>query len=404
MHAAASSLAFTDYTARPKTLTLDGLTLIGGSGSPGYTVPIESVKLVEAGPGQVSSLVFTIVDPLGLISVRDGARVELTDQARGSAILFAGWVASWSSTPLGIGRSITLECVGIESVLDWLYVPTTITYLGTDPIVPLQAAIAQAVGIGVPLNAAATGASSDVATPIGTGGNVMNGSSMSWGPGTLRAVLTSILDSIGRQRNDQASMQLTVDFYGGIRVWQLTGSSLSTPDVNNLAGLTISAAGALIIRPDNLQHRNLPGEAIRSVYVKGASAAGSGTVTDGSGVVGPSASINVPNSATQDDVRAFGLAYLQRHGRVVQGTVTAAETGFVDIGQGWAAAGGGAEVHAFSPVLLTDAQVGVSSLSVQMQQIEKRFWPSGMETWTITYGSTRSAAQYLRQLTRAVNE
>jgi hypothetical protein len=404
MLAGAISLAWTDFTTRPKTLTVGGLTLIGGPASPAYGVAIETIRLIEQGPGQTSSLSFTITDPTGVVTLTAGADVRFRDFTNADLPLFTGFVSSWSSTHEGVGRSIDVECIGIEAMLDWLYVPVVVSWPATPSaavfMAALQSAIGQALGIGVPLNAAGDSAfgggsgNSSLATPIGTNGWALP-SAGSAGPGSLRSVLTQIMDAAratGATIGTTQGLQLTVDFYGGIRIWELDQNSQGALDYGPFVVSTASAP-----RPDTAQHRVIPGEAVRQVYVTGGSAAGSGVVSDGTGIAGPTAQISVPSSLTADDVVTYGRSYLLRNGGTTQGTVIAAEAASVNVGNIVTS-----QRRAGSQLTLTDAQAGVTGFQTQMSSIEKVFYPGTGERWTITYGLRRSGAQYIRQLTRAV--
>src|SRR5437764_337656 len=99
--------------SRTKSLCIDGLDVLRNPTSTGNTfaVPIESIQVIEAGPGQVSGLSFVIEDPQGEVSIVAGQYVLFMDNVLDMPI-FAGWVASYDVSAFGVGRAIKVECDG----------------------------------------------------------------------------------------------------------------------------------------------------------------------------------------------------------------------------------------------------------------------------------------------------
>lgn len=379
---------------RPKGLYVDGLDILGNSGRTAYGVAIESIELTEAGPGQVSALSFVIDDPTLAVAAGLMTRVLLVDIAR-DVILFAGFVRSFAMTPLGVGRRIAVECVGLESVLDWMIVPAVNIAAGVDVYAAVGTMLGLATGIGVPIR---LGTSPTPGNPTTLTSSVALGSSPSplsyavaFGGGSLRQALSAVLDSnlgIWPPGSGIVGWNLTVDFYGNLRCWYTASPfDMSSTD---FGPLTISVAASR--PPANLQHRTDMGSAARGAYVAGGAAAGSGLVGDGTGIPGPVALIRNTDSLVREDKLAIGQQYLTSRGATVGGTVECEEN--VNIGSV------AAQVRPGSLVTITDAQAGLLAYTTPISEIRKRFYPSGAETWTIAYGSLETGTQLLRRLTR----
>lgn len=396
----AASLAV-GLPARTKGLYIDGLDVIKQPGAPGnlYGVPIDSIRLTEAGPGQVSSLQFTIDDPLGVLSIGLGQFVLYMDIAR-DVPLFAGYITTPPATSWGIGRRIDVQCIGLEALLDWISVGSVTIPAGTDAYVALSMIVAVCNGIGAPLRVSsfADGSGSSIATPISLGFGAVTHNAVTIANVPLRQALETLgsaLLSPGQLASGFYAIAATVDFRGNLRTWFVvqdpSGNFIGVPD--DYTGVTVSSA-SIVRAPADLSHRVTRGNAPRSVLVVGGNAAGSGLVGDGSGLIGPTAVVKEPNSTSANMLLSVGRQYLAVHGTAVaEGSVRAEENTTVGAP--------GAELRAGSTLTLTDAQVGLSSFKAPIAQIDKRFYPSGAEDWTITYGlAVRSGAALLRRLTR----
>jgi hypothetical protein len=383
--------------ARTFGLYVGGLDLIKNAAS-GYGAPIESIELTEAAAGQVSGLKFTVDDPLSAIDIATGAPVLLMDIAR-DVPLFAGWVdVRGSATLAGTGRSFSVTCVGIDAVLDWLFVPGQVTWAVADNHYDVvQRAAAAAIGIGVPLNVASAAGSPDLAHPVSHASTMNNAGTA--GEGTLRAVL----QTIGQAADASAAAPIvntwkaTVDWWGGLRTFtlgsdQVTGRAIGGGASDFVASIILSTAGP--IRPSGLQHSEASGDAVRQVYVKGGNVAGSGVFTDGSGIPGPTAKVSDSNSLTAAAAAAIAAQYLGDHGGTASGSVAI---------EGGATVGSPAShVVAYATMLrITDASQGLASALFYITELRKSWSAGGAEElWLISYGARLpTAAQYLRQLT-----
>lgn len=372
--------------------------LAPGSGGNRIGVPLESIELEEAGPGQVSSLKFAIEDPLGTVGLPADGIVSFVDLASGVP-LFLGFLDRYGPAPEGIGRVISVSAVGIEALLDWIYVPDVIsvplTSVDGDVGAIVQQIVASGIGVGFPLRArvniaAGVGAASSIAAGISgreSDGDVYAAGTV--GPGTLRQCLDNLaalvaIAAIGGWR--PAPPRVTIDYYGSLR-WM--GYATTGAAVSDWATLTVDS-GTNTRRPANLEH-GLELARFRQVYVKGGNAAGTGLYSD-TGAPGPTATISDNKSTTEDYRNAISRAYLAING--------AEAAGSFDLEHNTAQAAG-TEYHAGGPLSLTDAQTGATG-TYPIASIAKR-WDAGglLEVWHVEYGTTiRSAAALIRRLTR----
>lgn len=374
-----------------------------------YAIPIETIRLTEAEPGGVSSLTFSIWDPNVEVILAENDWIEFVDITN-SRPRFLGFLASFGVRPEGPHRWVDIECVGIEVLLDWMVVPSLTIPAGTYLHSAIQACVANATGVGWPIRAFARdlfglpSAFSTQALPVGgTGGTlqtdvVLDGAS-------LRSAIEEVTNASGGgvvvgggkfNATSSTGQLVTIDFTSGLRVipTYLSNGIMRTyvpSDYDSLA-LTNTLAGAMAGETTNIKIE--VGSVVRGVYVKGANAAGSGLVSDGSGIVGPTRYINDATSDTGTKRDNIAGAYLYQFSQGVRGseslTLTAAEV----------AAGNyrpGATI-----VYGADAQTYSASTTFVIMDIAKTF--SGVtEYWTLSYGSPpRSAIKQMRRLTRAV--
>jgi hypothetical protein len=376
--------------SRPKALYLGGLDVIATGVPNSYGVEPESITVVEAGPGQVSSMEFTIVDPAGQIAIVDGMDVRYEDTILGMPI-FRGWVAPFGVSRFGVGRAIKVKCIGIEAVLDWLYVPAlTIAAGGPGGAWPWQSIVAQAIGNGYPLNVAADpiGGQSSVAHPVESYGGGSTGP-ITIPAGTLRQALQAFSDGLFAQGNPAFTSLIHVDMWGGLRVqvW-----SIDPPFANAFDDYAIATVSGSPIAPSGTQWGYNASGTPRAVWING-SGAGTGLVSDGSAIPGPVAVISDANSTDAARRVAIGRAYLQGQ--------AAALTGSVVVEGGLTMGSVGAQVRPPTLLRLTDAQVGITpATDFRIRSITKTWAPSGLERWVIAFGGPEPrGAQYLRTLT-----
>lgn len=388
--------ALNDASAHPKTLTVGGTDLMGRSGATYGTDP-KTIKVTEAGPGQVSALTFVTTDPNGALTLSTGLTVIFWDNVKDLPI-FRGFVESVRVVRYGLGSIFTITCVGVEAVLDWMYVPAFTIPTGTDATAGMQMIPSMAIGIGVPLTTAATtsGGSaffSFVGSPMTATIGGANTVACTINGGTLRQALLQYGAFLRTQspglRNQPYVDAISVDFWLGLRMfgWNQTAGTTGATDL-----------GLITLRSDSSP---FPSETrygldstgtVRAVYVIGTGI--SGVVGDGSGVPGVTASINDPNAVDVATLGQIGNGYLGDNRASVAGTVT------------WE----GASLNTFASqrraggfLDLLDAQVDLPTLTrFPVLQIAKTFAASGEEAWTITFGKEQvGIAKLSRRLTRS---
>lgn len=376
--------------ARTKGLYIDGLDAVKAPGTGGNTfgVPIETVTLVEEGPGRVSGLTFTIDDPMATYSVGTAQVVRFDDITRGVP-LFLGFIDTFNVVPRGVGRTIDVVCVGIEILLDWMIVPALTIAPGTDPYSAVGATVAAATGMGWAIRVNGEVADSSQATPVSFGlastYPIVTNRSLVLDGMTLRQALDTIGAAV-TQPGVTPSWVFTIDFYLGLRVWS-TGGPYTGNRPTDWQGPSTTVHA-------NLTYAAAVGDATHQVYVTGGNAAGTGLVTDGTGLPGQVATLTDTSILTAAARDAAGLAYINDRGVTQRGTFDLEETATANIGSV------GAEVHPFTPALINDTQAGLASTFL-LTSFTKRFHPSGKETWSVEFGSSAQgkASSYLRQLT-----
>ena len=373
---------------RTKALYIDGVDFLLAPGTPGNKVgiPIETIELVEAGMGQSSSLRGTIEDPAGTVSLAEGGFVTFMDLTL-NLPLFMGFLQSWTPTPFGIGRRIEFDCIGVEAVLDWAYVPASTfgTGWGVSQLSMVGQAVASvASGLAIPLRIGTDNLGSKATFPTFLNDATPIFKTYAFAGGSLRDALTAALDLF--TTDDRTTYWLTVDFYGGLRVISLL-DGIPT-NVDYVANLSISSATS-VRRPVDTEHRSTL--APHQVYVIGGNAAGTGVVTDGTGLKGPTPTLS-DNAILDRTVRdQAGRGYLRRQAAL------AGSVGLDDMNAGSA----GFEVRTGGGISLTDSPIGLSAYKAIITEIRKVFSPSGAETWRLTYGRTPpSGANLIRRLTR----
>lgn len=387
---------------RTKALWINGLDVLKEPGTPGNRpgVPIESIELTEAPPGQVSRLSFTIEDPTGAWSFAAG-NVVYQDLTR-DVPLFRGFIDDIAPGVLGVGRSIDMTCTGVEAVLDWMYVPAATSWAGgvtdLDLATAVQKLVAAAIPVGFPLNVNANysyfagfGSGSGIGTPIRAdmvlwGTSILAGTA---GPGTLRQCLDTLSATVVDGLSNAVGVGVSVDFYGGLRIARTLADGSLAGDI--YAPLAVGPASTVAARP---RHRVSYGDAPAQVYVSSSTPAGVGLVTAGDGRIGPLARITDNNATDASSRDRIGRQYLARRGVAAQGDFDLEERVTVD-------AGGGVQYHPGSQLTITDASLGLSSFTAPMGTVVKRFLSNGAELWHVEYGTrVRSAVAVLRRLTR----
>lgn len=383
-------------TAPPKSLWVNGLDVLREAGPAGnlFGVPEGTIELVERGPGGTSSLKFVINDPTKDITINEGDRVHYWDHTNGRP-LFKGWVQTWTPRPWGLGRKISVTCVGQEIVLDWMVIPSLTIPAGTRVYDAVQAAAGAAIGIGFPLRAFhSTDQNSNQAGPVGhlsifdDLNAPLTGYALTFAGESLRQAIGKIIAAAPNTALVGFDFVkiigygvVTIDFYDGLRFYR----ALVPPD--DYATLTVSDTFAGALAAADLEHTFDGGGRVRQVQVIGGNAAGSGIVPDGSGKTGATATIT-DSSILSSDVRdQRAKAYMADKSLSGRGTFKLNANTIAT------------NVHPGSTLDLTDAETGATG-TYPIGSITKRFH-GGRQDWVITYGGLpASFAAAVRRLTR----
>jgi hypothetical protein len=395
--------ALTDHSARDRSLWVAGLDVLKqpGATANGFGVDPSSVEVVERYPGQVSSMSFVIDDPQAQVTISDTAEVRFHDHTTDMP-LFVGFVDTWSSQPAfgGLGRVISVTCVGIEIILDWAVIPEDVTFAPASSLgTVIQSLVARAVYTGEIRALAGSSGLSDIAKPLGNNVMLTFISSVSapfevTGGTTLREAIRQAA-AVGTQPPIDPfplpfTAQVTVDWWKGLRA-ELNSGSGHAIGYDDRTTLTLSTSTGQ--RPSNLDYR-VDGGPTRAVYVKGASAGGTGLVTDGSGRLGQVAYLEDETSDGADALVSVAAAYLADKSATVRGSVTAETVTPSDYNST-------SEFYRPGCTLdLTDPSVSVSG-TFMTTEVRKTFNRDGTENWGVAFGGVPpSAAHLMRRLTR----
>lgn len=371
----------------------------------GYGVPVDSIRVNEAGPGGVSTMTFDIDDPQAELNVKDAWEVRFEKVGR-LFPEFRGWVQTYSSEPWATGRRWHVGAIGTEALLDWLKLAVDVTF----PINSIafadgvQALHAACQGVGANGLRAFQGSSFHGGTddPIEATLLMLN----NLGAVTVKAgttlrnaiyALAAMVDPQGAAGTGLPGIRIVdVDFLFGLRVW-LDAATLGsgTPgfdpaDYSSLAFDNTHVAGFPYTE-------SLKWDRDVSGVKRGVMVFGSGgvqvTVTDGTGIPGDFAVIRDDNITTVGQATAIGQAALMQTLGSSRGSFR-----FTDVSPETTL---GAAVRAGSIVTLTDPTVGMSAEVSRISGIVKTYQDSGREDWTISFGAlTPSAARLVRRWTR----
>jgi hypothetical protein len=399
---------------RTHSLWINSLDVIRQPGQQGgYGAAIDSIHVHEAGPGAVSHLSAQVDDPGAVLSFPEKAPVLWWDQVNDRP-LFAGWLTSPTRTVFGgVGRTFAIEAIGVEAALDWLKLGAAVTFAaGGYCHEAVQATYAQCIPVpGVALRAfsgsAALGTSGGTqAKPIGlfslavdfarlgVAVTLAQGTSLREAIRQLYAVsdLNQTAPGVPNSPLFTSLAYATVDFYMGLRVWPSFGVAgapsgpMLTPPAD-FTTLTVPAAGVF---PADGEHAEDFTSTVHQVLVLGGNAAGTGVVTDGSGIPGEVPTINDSTLLTAAARDAAGQAYLADHSPTERGSFRL---------EAWP---GSANVRPGSLLAYTDTQLGISGTRTVLA-LDRDINPSGTHELTVEYGGPRpSGAALLRSLTRDV--
>lgn len=393
--AAVIATQLTDRSARTYTLT------VGGRDVTRY-VDIESIDVDEQGPGSISSMSFTVVDPSSEVGhPQEGDEVEFWDNDNDRP-LFAGWVQSWRIETYGLGRTITVECIGVEVLLDWIVTRTVaIDTLATGLHVAIQTL---ASGFGLNITRTNGVLDGNQSSPVGDldewamTDHYGGAATVTIEGQRLRdALMEASFATVWDNTPDGATSvrpYFTVDFYRGLRAWR--GPNVGPQVVvdeqipADYANLTVTDTVVGTTAATTLSHQVDAAGRPHTVHVTGGSAAGSGLVGDGTGLQWPRTSLSEPDATTVDDRDTAGRGYLLKYGPSTTGTLTLENYNPTT------------NVRAGSMLILTDAPTGATG-TYRITSIRKRFRKSGgaiRQDWTVSYGGPPpSAMRQIRNLT-----
>jgi hypothetical protein len=377
--------ALTDHSAHPFTLTVGGLDIIRDPGTGGnkYGVPVDSITVDVATPGTISSMSFDFADPLGAQTLSLGDRVEFWDNNLGEP-MFVGWLITASYRPSHGGQGRTAECqaLGIETVLDWASVPS-VTFAASTPgwdAVQTLCGMAQYAGTGLRYAFQFGGGVGgnylgDLAHPLGDFGGLTTTAGTVTPAGTLRSAIQYLLDNGrgGIVNLQTAELFVTVDFYGGLRGWyQRANTYTDMPD--DYATMTVTDTVGSSLNATDLQHVEDAGSVVRAVRVIGGNAAGTGTVSDGTGLPGRVSTIVDSTILTADAMAGRGAAEIANNVQTARGTFTLDDISPI------------AAIHPGSQLVLTDTASSATG-TYRLSGLGRTFHSSGRQVWTVNYGA-----------------
>jgi hypothetical protein len=360
----------------------------GENGAP-WRVDLDSIDITELEAG--SSMRLRIWDPTNVVNIQDMARVEFIDVANNRR-LFTGFVQQLEPVVAAVGRWVDVECVGLDAVLDWIIIPADVTYAaGTPTVNCIQNLPYRATGIGVQLNSASGfDSGGNAQEPVGHFGfvdlgvifprtlteavTIPAGSTLRQGIAALCAVTRTWIVPFGSDslKPPFINATITVDWAGGLRVF----GERELP--TDYTGLTVNA-GSGGTAPTRLEHRTNGLNVPRTVYIRGGNATGSGPVTDGSGIPGPTLFV--------DDSTITTASARDTLGKSILSALAVTEAGALEL-EGYTPTG---NVHVGAELTLTSAQLGLSTDVFKIAELQMSFVVSNPYTmnWRVQYGRLR---------------
>jgi hypothetical protein len=398
-HIAILGTALTTHAARTVGLFVGGLDVSKDPVSGRYGVAYDTMTVQEQGPGGVSSMSFTIDDPNRLVTVAEGMEVRLQIPPDSGFPVFLGYVQAFSVSPAfgDLGRSIAVEAVGIEAVLDWALLPADcVVPAGMESYAAIQKVVAACIGVGE-LNATAFGGAvlhgSDRTNPLETpaagllltlGMTITAGTSMRE---AIRQVFANLQNNLGTYMP-----KCTIDFTRGLRVWGQNFSPYATLLIQDVIG-------SGLIFAEGLQHQVDVSGVARGVFVKGTGF--SAAVFDGSGIPGPISYVTDDTLDTAAKVQAAAIQYLNDFSPGIRGSLSLQDRTDLHNADYWTG----------SRIDIIDARVPLDTTApfadiYFIGGITKTFLgnstgATSAETWVIDYGGMApSLVNALRRLTR----
>jgi len=190
-------------------------------------IPVESIEVIEAGPGNVSSMRFTMEPNPGSL---DRLQVVSLDTGTTANRLFYGYITNLRYLVYGAGNlRVEVTCAGVEILLDWL-VHSGVTILAAtnfqNAVNQIVAAKSGAIGVG--MSTARTGDVTNtigdfVRPDLGTTPFLTGGVNWVVPQGTLRQRIeqlhlkSSFFNGVGFEG---FGLNLTIDWQINLRAWE----------------------------------------------------------------------------------------------------------------------------------------------------------------------------------------
>jgi hypothetical protein len=303
------------------------------------------------------------------------------------------------------GRSIDIQGIGIEALLDWKIVPTWASSI--PGYMPEQISL---LGFTIGIPSATSGsvpgpqAQSSLAFPIGgfTRGAgdataaVMIPSSFAVGV-PFRQLIQTVVDSVTKFDQQpalsgatQIRVLFTIDFYGQLRMWNDYPTTEPSDYLSDSFDVTASAF------VENLEFTTDPSQIVHEVWVTGSGAAATPTLyDDGTGVQGRQMAVTDTTITTASGARQAAQAVFQANSNQVRGSYERND---------WdPTTAAGQSIRAGSLVTMVDPSVSLNAPvnGYRIMEIEKTFNGSGRQNWKVSFGSLApSAIRDIRRLTR----
>ncbi len=396
--AALVGAALNTHASRAFGLWVGGVDVIADPvAPPDYWVPIDSVHVQEAGPGNVSSMDFVIeCSGISPLVVGDGMDVRFWNlNATNQYPIFLGWIdhVDIENMPGDVATRYQVACTGIEAVLDWSLITSDMTIpAATTPESAVLACVGNATGnalgwLSALVNGNLTGSSDYIAGGVADGiAPSLNAAVVITAGTTLRAAILQVAGQVTIV-NGATSPQIPINVSVGMYGYLLFFTYLSTAHFN---AITLDDDPPLSASPpaENLKY-GIDASQVRGVIVKGTGV--TAFVGDGSGKPGAVALVSDTTITTTAAAQSAGTAYLTQYASQIRGSFEQ---------QDWAPTvlsvqrPGGA-VH------IGDARVAPVNIDAMITGIDKTWNPSQRENWLVSFGGNPPSVTALtRQLTR----
>ena len=338
------------------------------------------VTITEQSPGSVSSMMFTIEDTTGAVTVNDDDAVVCWDTVR-DVPRFSGFVTTRTIRPMpqAAGRWIDVQATGIDALLDWMTGPALFVAASAPHNIVAtvyQMLLAQAQwtgGVAIRSGVDPVNAYGSATFPIG---QVLASAGAFAADTTIPAgTLRSQLRYAKAQGYPVSGMPVTVDMYGGLRAWKTSLVNNYTELPSDWSTLTVSDTASGTAQAESMAYTVDANSVVRSVQVFGGSAAGSGVFSDGTGRPGLTAQVTDSSSTTALQAAGDAFVALLNGSSLARGAYTLTAVSPL---AGW---------HAGGTTTITDANCGLASAVFTIGSIAKSLLPAGLETWTVTFGA-----------------